>query len=96
MKTLNSFPLTANAKTPWHRGPGGCSYRFEYTGKPGGFSVEWEGNRPPIRAKGFWKRYAARRDTFVADATPAGLKVLVACAFTCTVREIEGRAAGCN
>ena len=90
MNIRPDFEISASQKSKWHAGPNGCKYRFEFART---MKVEWEGTRPPFRAKGFWMRYARRRDAFLVDVIPAGMTFVSACCFTGTVRILTGKGA---
>ena len=89
MNIAPNFELKATQKSKWHAGPNGCRYRFEFAGT---MQVEWEGTRPPLKARAFWQRYARRRDAFLASILPAGQVALSICGFTQTAKAIEGKA----
>lgn len=89
MKIESDYKISAISKSKWHTGPKGCQYRFHY-GE--GMTIEWDGAKPPLKAKKFWMRYARNRDAFIASVIPIGQTVLLFCAFTGTAKHIKGEA----
>ena len=92
MKKLDDFDGSASASLAWHPGPG-CRYKFEKEPMPVGFSVHWDGYPPPLAETAFWKQYVKHRDSFVSNLVPIGRQTILGCAFSRTIRVIEGRAA---
>jgi hypothetical protein len=89
MKIEADYQISAISKSKWHNGPKGCKYRFHY-GE--GMTIEWDGEKPPLKAKAFWMRYARNRDAFLASFVPSGKVALSICAFTGTAKVIKGEA----
>ena len=90
MNINDNYRLNASNQSKWHLGPDGCKYRFSI--KPDNrLGVEWEGHKPNLKAKSFWKKYARKRDAFLIGARPAGERMLVACFFTGKVKTLIGK-----
>lgn len=92
MKIEQKYELKSILKSSWHRAPAG-RFRFTIEGQTR-MQTEWEGTPPPLAAKSFWRKYARRRDVFLMNALPEGMKIIVACCWTQTIKTIEGKGAG--
>lgn len=90
MEINKNYRINASNQSKWNSGPAGCKYRFHV--RPNlSLRVEWDGHKPNLKAKTFWRKYASKRDAFLIEAMPAGTRMLLHCAFTGETKTLIGK-----